>query len=457
MGDRAWWQTTSIYHIYPLGLCGAPAANDFAAKAEHRLTMITDLLPEIAEMEFGGIYLGPVFESTSHGYDTADYGRVDRRLGSNYDLRELVEKAHGLGIKVVLDGVFNHVGRDFWAFRDVRQNGRDSAYVDWFRGIDFSCNNRFDDGFCYEGWEGTDRLVALNLDSGHVRDHLFGAVRDWISTFAIDGLRLDVAYLLPDAFLDSLRRVVDGACPGFWLMGEVIHGDYAHFTAAGRLHSVTNYECYKGLWSSHNDGNYFEIAHSLDRLFGEGGVARDVSLYNFADNHDVDRVATSLANKAHLYPLYTILFTMPGIPSIYYGSEWGIEGAKRDGDRVLRPAWPEIQHGNPALHDHVLKLIKIRCKETVLQNGGYEQIAVTNEQLAFRRASGSGEVLVAVNLSDEPGRLSLSGTLPENGRCLFSGAKVSLRTDDGKPAVDIPAYGGHLLSLTNSITDAYCP
>ena len=284
------------------------------------------------------LYLGPLFESSAHGYDTADYYQVDRRLGNNEMLSRLSAVLHQKNIRLILDGVFNHVGRDFWAFRDVLKSGRQSAYCDWFQGLDFHKRSPYNDPFSYENWNGHHNLVKLNLSNPSVKDHLFQAVDMWIREFAIDGLRLDVADCLDLHFLKELSAFCKSRRSDFWLMGEVIHGDYRKWVNPETLDSVTNYVGYKGLYSSHVDKNYFELAHTLYRQFGEKGIYRDLLLYSFADNHDVNRVASQLKNPAHLYPLYSLLFTMPGVPSIYYGSEWGIEGKRTSqSDQALRP------------------------------------------------------------------------------------------------------------------------
>ena len=484
MTDRKqqWWQVAQFYHIYPLGFCGAPAENPGAGASPHPappsspaggapppapLEALTEELPRIQSDGFNALYLGPLFESSSHGYDTADYFHLDRRLGPDDALRDLVATAHELGMRVVLDGVFNHVGRDFWAFRDLREHREASRYSDWFRGVDFSRDNGYGDGFVYEGWEGTDSLVSLKLENPEVQEHLFAAVRRMILDFDVDGLRLDVAYLLPHWFLEELRQVTEtateerrgggerrGAAPAeeeFWLMGEVIHGDYAAMTAPGRLHSVTNYECYKGLWSSHNDRNYFEIAHSLDRLFGEGGLlspAGDGSspaptvTYNFADNHDVDRVASSLAEGDHIFPLYTILWTMPGVPSVYYGSEWMISGRKENGDAELRPSRDAIPREDERLRHFLRELSRIRREQRALREGGYRQLQVTNETLAFAREIDGEQVLVAVNNAPEAVTIPVeAGTRYLD---LFTGTELA-PAESREQGIPLPARGSAVL------------
>ena len=303
-----------------------------------RLEKIYGWLDHIQSLGINALYLGPVFESDAHGYDTADYYQVDRRLGDRQTLAALSRELHRRGIRLVLDGVFNHVGRHFWAFRDVQANQEHSPYREWFDRLDFEKRSPYGDPFSYEGWRGHYNLVKLNLHNPDVKAHLFGAIAQWVEDYKIDGLRLDVADDLLPEFMKELHVFSKNLSPDFWLMGEVARGDYNQWVNPSMLDSVTNYELRKGLFSTHNDNNYFEIAHTLNRQFGASGVYAQLMLYNFADNHDVSRVATSLHNERHLFPLYAILFTIPGIPSIYYGSEWGLKAAKgAHSDDALRP------------------------------------------------------------------------------------------------------------------------
>jgi glycosidase len=401
------WVTDSIfYHIYPLGFCGAPERNDFVSTPFNRLEKIYEWIPHLRNLKVNAIYLGPLFESTAHGYDTANYFHVDRRLGTNEVLAKLIKELHDNGIKVILDGVFNHVGRDFWAFRDIQQRGTASPFCNWFQGLDFSMPSQFGDSFCYEGWNGNFDLVKLNLHSDEVRNHLFQAIRHWVQEFEIDGLRLDVADCLDHQFMRDLSIFCHSLNTNFWLMGEVIHGDYTHWANSNMLNSVTNYEAYKGLYSSLVDKNYFEIAYSLNRQFGQSGLYRDLMLYNFADNHDVNRVATSLKNPYHLYPLYCLLFTMPGVPSIYYGSEWGLEGQRtRTDDRPLRPALDLSQlkriSPQPDLPAVIALLASIRLGSFALRYGDYKELLVASEQLAFSRSTDNETVIILLNAAIE--------------------------------------------------------
>jgi len=257
-----------------------------------------------------------------------------------------------------------------------------------------------------------------------VREHLFGAIRHWIEDFGIDGLRLDAADVLEPDFMDALCAFCRGIKPDFWLMGEVVHGDYRNWARAGRLDSATNYELYKGLWSSFNDHNFFEIAWSLNRQSGHDGMYRDLELYNFSENHDVNRVASLIKTGEHLFPLYGLLFTVPGIPSLYYGGEWGARGEKKNGsDAELRPAIRETaEHGtlsglpssckpkidSGALENLIRNLARFRREHPALAKGGYRQVFVSNDQFAFARKDGAEELVIAVNAGANPAHIALT-------------------------------------------------
>jgi len=394
-----------FYHLYPLGFCGAPRFNDFACPAGKGLSSLAGHIDRLRYLGVNALLIGPLFESCSHGYDTVDYYHVDRRLGNNEDLRRLVRAFHDAGMRVILDGVFNHTGREFFAFKGIKAQGAASAYTDWYVGLDFSRNNDQGDGFSYEGWAGHTSLVKLNGNSPAVREYLFGAVRFWIDEFDIDGLRLDAANVLSDSFLRELSVRCRAWKPHFWLMGEMVSGDYRSLAREGCLDSVTNYELYKGLWSSFNDRNFFEIAWTLNRQFSPGGLYPHLGLYNFADNHDVHRVASSLKQPAHLFPLYGLLFCVPGIPSIYYGSEYGIRGGRSPwSDLALRPPWDgawERRKEGQDLFRAIRDFARIRRESEALRYGGYRELLVAPEQFAFLRESGRERVITAVNASEK--------------------------------------------------------
>ncbi len=395
-----WAYESVFYQIYPLGFCGAPYEND--GNLEHRILKVLDWIPHMKKLGINAIYFSPLFESDTHGYNTRDYTRIDTRLGTNEDFKKVCDALHAEGIRIVLDGVFNHVGRGFWAFQDVLRNRENSPYRWWFHNISFEGNSNYNDGLWYEGWEGNYDLVKLNLGNEDVVQHIFSAVKGWVDEFDIDGLRLDVAYCLPDEFCRRLREYCDSLKDDFFILGEVLHGEYGRMLEAKNIHSVTNYQCYKGIHSAFNSLNMFEIIHSLARLFGpeDWTVARGRHLLSFIDNHDVTRAASIINNPAHLPLAYALIYGMPGIPCVYYGSEWGEKADKSQGDPALRPCFDAPQWNE--LTGYIARLSEAKKGSEALNYGGFRSVVLTNKQCIFERRTDNERVLVAINADSEP-------------------------------------------------------
>jgi len=392
-----WYNESVFYQIYPLGFCGAPFNND--GNLNSRILKINDYIDHLKYLNVNCVYFGPVFQSSTHGYDTANYSVIDVRLGTNDDFKNICTKLHERGIRVLVDGVFNHVGRDFFAFKDVLHNKYNSPYKEWFN-INFDGNSCYNDGFWYEGWEGHYELVKLNLYNPQVKEYLFNCVRNWIAEFDIDGIRLDVAYMLNRDFMEELRNVCLNIKADFFLLGEMIHGNYNDIVNERLLHSATNYECYKGIYSSFNSMNMFEIGHSLRNRFGKEDwcMYRNLKLVSFIDNHDVSRIASILSNKKHIIPCYGILMAMPGMPCIYYGSEWGIEGRKEDGDPTLRPAIDKPVYND--ITAFVSKAADIKRKHKSLCYGSFDILHLTNRQIIFERSFEEERIIVMINADE---------------------------------------------------------
>ena len=438
----AWYDEAVFYHIYPLGLAGAPKQNDYGEPV-HRLNTLLPWVDHIKEIGGSALYIGPLFESVGHGYETTDYKKLDSRLGTNEDLTAFVAYCHEQGIKVIFDGVFNHTGRDFFAFKDIQANRENSHYKDWYCNVNFWGNNEYNDGFSYDNWGGYNLLVKLNQKNPAVVDYICDVIRFWVSEFDVDGIRLDAADVLDFDFMKALRRTANEVKPDFWLMGEVIHGDYSRWVNGETLHSVTNYTLHKALYSGHNDHNYFEIAHTVRRLQNMGTL----KLYNFVDNHDVERIYTKLTNKAHFAPVHVLLYTLPGVPSIYYGSEFGIEGRKEYGsDDSLRPAlniedYKDSVKTNPCTA-LIAALGKVRQAVPALSYGSYDELMLTNRQFAYARDLDGTRVIVSVNNDDAPAGMHLAA-----GNCTayigaLSGEKVSVQ--DGHINITQPANSGEI-------------
>lgn len=421
-----WANESVFYQIFPLGLCGAPYEND--GKPEHRLLHVLDFIPHLKKLGINAIYFSPLFESDTHGYNTRDYNRIDVRLGDNNDMKKVCETLHKEGFHIILDGVFNHVGRGFAQFQDVIKNREASPYKDWFY-ISFDGNSNYNDGLWYEGWEGNYDLVKLNLKNPEVQNHLMNAVYNWIQDYDIDGLRLDVAYMVDPDFLRRLRHDTANWKEDFFLVGETLFGDYNRIMNDEMCHSVTNYECYKGIHSSFNSHNMFEINHSLMRQFGpdQWCLYRGKHLFSFVDNHDVSRIISTIENVKQVPLAYLFIFTMPGIPIVYYGSEWGEPGDKRDGDPALRPYFPEPEWNG--LTDLIQRLAEIFKQEKALQYGTFRSVALTNQACAYARELDGDKIIVCINES------SVNQTLNFN---------------EGNEAVNL--LTGKEFSLSNGIT-----
>lgn len=443
----AWYDEAVFYHIYPLGLTGAPKQNSYGTP-EHRLNTLLPWISHIKKIGCNALYIGPLFESVGHGYETTDYKKLDSRLGVNEDLTAFVAECHRQGIRVVLDGVFNHTGRDFFAFQDLKQNREHSAYKDWYCHVNFWGNNEYNDGFSYENWGGHNLLVKLNQRNPAVRDYICDVVRFWVSEFDIDGIRLDAADVLDFEYMKALRRTANEVKPDFWLMGEVIHGDYTRWVNEGTLHCVTNYTLHKALYSGHNDHNYFEIAHTVKRLYEMGGNRIDgLRLYNFADNHDVERIYTKLNKKEHFTPVHILLYTLPGVPSIYYGSEFGIEGKKeRFSDDSLRPAldlsdYADAEEKNPCTR-LIAALGTVRQRTAALSYGDYKELLLTNRQYAFSRNYNGVSVVVTVNNDDSDYVMTLPAGNAAQYRGALSGERVSVC--NGQIVVNVKRNSGDI-------------
>lgn len=427
-----WAYEGIFYQIYPIGFCGAPTAND--GKTVSRILKLKEWSGYLESLGISSILLNPIFESDNHGYDTRDYKKIDCRLGTNEDFADVCKDLHAHNVRIVLDGVFNHVGRGFWAFKDVQEKKWDSPYKDWFC-INFDGDSCYNDGFWYEGWEGHFELVKLNLANPAVVDYLLECVKGWIDEFDIDGLRLDVAYCLDRNFMRRLRSYCQELKPDFALIGEVLFGDYNQIVNDEMLHSCTNYECYKGIYSSFNSMNMFEIAHSLNRQYGpeQWCIYRGKHLMSFVDNHDVTRIASILTNKNHLPLTYGLLLGMPGVPCIYYGSEWGEEGVKApNNDYALRPCFEEPKPNE--LTEQIKQMIHVRTESNALCHGSYRNVVLTNHQLIFERQTDDDRILVAINASDAPFTAS-SGEFVGSMTDLLTGNEIQMNGQ-----LELPPY-----------------
>ncbi len=393
--DTVWW------HVYPLGFFDAEK-NSLPPDAapNPRLRSFEPWLDYLTDLGCNGILLAPLFSSDSHGYDTANFYNLDSRLGTNADLIWLIERCRERNFRVVFDGVFNHVGRSFGPFQDVKQNRQGSRFASWFL-IDWN-NTHNDDGFSYANFEGHHRLVKLNHHNPEVVDYVVNVMNHWLAS-GISGWRLDAAYAVPSSFWAQVLDRVRERFPDAWIFGEIIHGDYSHSVRQGHLESVTQYELWKSIWSALNDRNFFELSHALNR----NNDFNNVFLPNvFLGNHDVTRIATELKDDRDVELALTVLCTIPGTPSIYYGDEqlWKARKEKRPGgDDAIRPAFPsnpEQLVGNPATYERYRELLWLRRNNAWVASGRVKMITLTNQTLVYETKFESDKILVALNVSE---------------------------------------------------------
>ncbi len=383
-----WWQ------VYPLGFVGAFPAAEPPGAGEHRLSRLVDWLDHAISLGASGIALGPVFASRTHGYDTTDHFRIDPRLGDDADFDRLIDAARRRGLRVLLDGVFNHVGTDFARYRDAVDTG-DSGAAAWFRGRP----GRF------HTFEGHDGLITLNHRNPAVVDYTVEVMSHWLDRGA-DGWRLDAAYAVPESFWAQVLPRVRAAHPNAWFVAEVIHGDYSAFVAGSGADSVTQYELWKAAWSSLNDGNFHELDWALQR---HNTFQDTFAPLTFVGNHDVTRIASKLERPEHLGHALVLLFTVGGIPSVYAGDELGYLGIKEDragGDDAVRPEFTSPPEGLDGAGRDIFNLhcylIGLRRRHPWLYEARTRALRVENRSYVYETRCRDEALLVALNLDDTP-------------------------------------------------------
>jgi cyclomaltodextrinase len=427
----SWAEHAIWWHVYPLGFTGAEKAALAAGEpARHRLRQ----LDYAVELGCSGLLLGPVFASETHGYDTVDHFEIDPRLGDQEDFDHLVAEATRRGLRTVLDGVFNHVGRSFPVFQAALAGRPDSPAARWFR--------RDAGGGEYATFEGHHPLVVLDHEEPEVLDYVAQVMTHWLDRGAA-GWRLDAAYAVPASFWSTVLPRVRESHPDAWFLGEMIHGDYAAYTSNGGLDSVTQYELWKAIWSSLNDRNFFELAWALDR---HNQVLDGVTTQTFVGNHDVTRLASRLTDEGHFGHALAVLLTVGGIPSVYYGDEQAFRGIKEQragGDDEVRPAFPASPaelppDGWPVYRLHQ-RLIGLRRRHPWLVRARTAVKHLTNEAIAFQAAVGDAEILVLLNAGDNSFRFPVDVT----GFAVAETPDPGAQPDD--PA-EVPAHSWLIMS-----------
>ncbi|MBI4941906.1 MAG: alpha-amylase family protein [Actinobacteria bacterium] len=429
-----WWQVAT------LGFVGAePTALAAGEPVRHRLGHLVAWLDHLVELGASGLLLGPVFASSSHGYDTTDLLAVDPRLGDDADFDTLVREAHARGVRVLLDGVFNHVGSEHPMFRAALADGPGSAAAQWFHLFWPDDGTPVGpDGPEYAHFEGHRTLVTLDHASPAVRDHVVEVMCHWLDRGA-DGWRLDAAYAVPNDFWAAVLPRVRERHPDAYVVGEVIHGDYPSFVTEGGLDSVTEYELWKAVWSSLNDRNFHELAWTL----GRHDTLLDTFVpLTFVGNHDVTRIASKLDDPRHLPHTVAALMTLAGTPSVYYGDEYALRAVKEDragGDDAVRPEFPAtpqeaqtLAAQGPETYRLHQELIGVRRRHPWLHDARTEVLHVTDTAVVWRSAGGEGCLLTALSTDDTELTLEAPGAtqlLAGAGRLAGAGAQARVTLD----------------------------
>ena len=438
-----WGDHAILWQVYPLGFTGAePAALPDGEPARHRLSRLEPWLDYAVALGASGLALGPLFTSGSHGYDTVDHYTIDPRLGDQRDFDDLLEAAHARGLRVLLDGVFNHVGRGFPAFRRALDQGPGSPDATWFR-LAWPDGARTGAEPEYDTFEGHPGLVALNHDEPAVAQYVTDVMRHWLRAGA-DGWRLDAAYAVPAGFWAAVLPKVRAQHPDAYFVGEVIHGDYERIVSSSGLDSVTQYELWKAIWSSLNDRNFFELAWALDR---HNGFLDTFVPFTFTGNHDVTRLASRLIDDRHLAHALVVLCTVGGTPAVYYGDEQAFRGVKEDrpgGDDDIRPGFPATPadlapDGWPVYRLHQ-DLIGLRRRHPWLHRARSQVLDLANEHLVYEVTGEGGRLVVARSVADT----EVTARLPQVLPCLAGAGTLTDEPGDGA-RLRLPPHGWAVL------------
>ncbi len=434
MSEPGWVQHAIWWHIYPLGFVGAFPADPAPTADEHRLRRVAEWLDHAVTLGASGVALGPIFASRTHGYDTTDYFRIDPRLGDDSDFDDLITRAHERGLRILLDGVFNHVGTEFPKYRAALDGAPDAAR--WFRGGPGRLHT----------FEGHGDLITLNHNNAAVVDHVADVMSHWLDRGA-DGWRLDAAYAVPERFWTKVLPKVRDSHPDAWFVAEVIHGDYSAMVTQAGFDAVTQYELWKATWSALNDRNFHELDWALQRHneFLDTFVPQ-----TFIGNHDVTRIATQLDDVRHVAHALVLLMTTGGVPTIYAGDEFGFSGLKEEragGDDAIRPEFgtpplPVDDDGAAvfALHQY---LVGLRRRHPWLHTARTAPLRLDNQHYIYETRNGDDALIVALNLTDDPVGLS-AAELGHGGALVVAGTGAP--PEQTVTDTSVPAHGWLILA-----------
>lgn len=397
-----WYQNAVFYQIYPYSFCGAPRYKEENTMLD-RLSKISLWIPHLKKMGVTALYLNSIFESMEYGYDISDLKIVDKRLGNNKTFKNLCDELHKNDMKIIIDAIFNYVGRDFWAFKDVQKNGVASKYCGWFQNLNFGKKSPYGDEFCYEGIDGRFNLVKLNLRNPNLINYLFEIMEFWINEFDIDGIKFDSAEFMDFDFFKRARKHCKKIKPDFWLLGDISQGDYKRWVNSEMLDSATNYELCNAIYNTFNEENFHILNHLVNKQYGNLGLYKGMNLFNFADNHVLNKIMSSIKNENHVLNIYTILYTIVGVPSIYYGSEFSLKGEKINNFyEELRPCLEleELDFKKSEIYNHLKELGKIYKEYVSLRKGSYQTVLVEKSYWIYKKEYENQVSYIFMNLTD---------------------------------------------------------
>ena len=429
-----WVNDTVWYQIFPDRFCNGRVDNDGedvlpwqtgpvkrTEKYGGDLEGIRQRLPYLEKLGVTGIYLNPIMEAeTNHKYDTKDYTKIDPAFGDDETMKRLVTEAHGRGIRVMVDAVFNHCGRKFAPWLDVQEKGRESQYADWFMVQDWTDIRRHEntrDGRFYS-FAFADWMPKLNTNNEEVIRYFCGVCEEWIRKYDIDGIRFDVGNEVSHYFLKRMRRHLKKIKPDIYLLGEIWH-DAIQWLAGDEYDSVMNYPLMSGIHDFFLDSlaDREEFERMVNRCYTMYMQQSNNVLFNLLDSHDTERLMNRFHDLDIFYQQLAVLFTLPGSPCIYYGTEIAMEGGFDPDCRRCMP-WDEIDSGK--YEDRIRQmqtLIRLRKTEKTFRSLHFHFLNEYGNKRCvhyIKLDERQHKIEVVLNCSEEPAHAG------ERGEILFS-------------------------------------
>ena len=433
----AWYDGAIFYHILPGGMFPEAQVekSSFLRLEEH--------LSYLKVLGVDAVILGPLFSEDPLCYGAKDFTKINPALGTEEELCHYINLAHSMGLRVVFDEAVLFSSRAFFAFQDLLEKGEKSPYKTWYKDVDFTERAESGDAFSYSSWKELENYPLFNFDDEDLRMYIVERIKEWISRYDIDGIRLAHCPSMDIHFQKSLRYFTGQMKPEFFLLGDNKQGELARYINVETLQSVCNYDVYRAIVKAFNEKNFYELVSGL-------GKNPELLLQSntFLENPRTDRIATVLKDRRNLYAAYTALFALPGRVALYYGAEYGLSGTKEeDEDALLSPSFTKAEYTPDAFTSYIAKLAEIHGKNSELQNGGYKEIYLDHRLYAFLRTDENSGVLAVLNNDSMDQFIHLH--IPFRARLAFdlvNQDEVEIG-DDGRLRVFCPAHSGRLIKV----------